>query len=295
MYSILPIEEQDLDILLALIDEVFDHVQKNTSSWVGLISDWDASVKMVREDTGEIIGFYFFNEEQQQTLHGQGLQGVAIGLKAEYRGKGLGKRLIQYPYEQLDYDYIWGHHLKTLNNLADWQKRRRWIGEQGNVYVTAGSLKGNPLKVVQEFPYHSQPDGYSCGCTVIRMVMDKLEIHPEESIPAIGAVCGTDSVTGTTDEKMKNGLAHYGISHEQNPTRGEEKEQLDWLNALLDKGQVFGLRGLVDGIKHWYLVFDRNEDYYYLNDPWLGRLVYHKDELLETWKPRAYDGFAIKL
>ncbi len=293
MYSILPIDESEIEEILSLADEIFEHVQKDTSTYVYFLTHWEISVKLTKDSTGEIIGFYLFNEDPLRELHGKGLQGVAIGLKEEYRGRGLGKRLICYPYEQLDYDYIWGNHLKGLNNLPDWQKRRKLIEDQGNVYVTAGSLRGNPFKLIKKFPYVAQPDGFSCGCTVLRMVMNKLSVYPEVMIPDIAAVCGTDSITGTTDVKMKKGLEYYGLEHHQNRTGGGEKEQLAYLDSLLAKGNVFALRGLVDGMKHWYLVFDRNEDYYYVNDPWLGRLVYHKEELLTTWRPREFDGFEI--
>jgi len=76
---------------------------------------------------------------------GRGIEGVAIFLKPEYRGKGLGKILIHYPYEGLskDFSYIWGGQEKQLDNLYYWLKRRELLYDTGSCFYTIASIKPN--------------------------------------------------------------------------------------------------------------------------------------------------------
>ena len=56
---------------------------------------------------------------------GRGIQGHALFLRSEFRNRGWGKRLIQYPYTLYPhFQYIWGGQEKNLFNLYDWLKRR---------------------------------------------------------------------------------------------------------------------------------------------------------------------------
>lgn len=132
-------------------------------------------------DNDCVIGGYFFNEESnilhefglteeklfwaERNIHrikknkrnmvrslihglkkhkGRGIEGVGLYLLPEYRNKGLGKALIQYPYEILcdQFSYIWGGQEKDLNNLFDWLKRRELIYDTGRCFYTIASLRG---------------------------------------------------------------------------------------------------------------------------------------------------------
>ena len=74
---------------------------------------------------------------------GKGIEGVAVFLKYEYQGQGLGRSLIQYPYHNLEHEfsYIWGGQEKLLNNLTDWLKRRELLYDSGECFYTITSLQ----------------------------------------------------------------------------------------------------------------------------------------------------------
>ena len=74
---------------------------------------------------------------------GRGIEGVAVFLKQEYRDKGLGRLLINYPYHHLqeNFSYIWGGQEKQLENLFDWLKRRELLYDTGDCFYTIGSLR----------------------------------------------------------------------------------------------------------------------------------------------------------
>lgn len=131
-------------------------------------------------DKNTIIGGYFFNEESNllhefgltreklnwaekniktvkkskrnmiqslleglQNHQGKGIEGVALYLDKNYRNRGLGRRLINYPYRYLssEFSYIWGGQEKDLHNLFDWLKRRELIYDTGRCFYTIGSLR----------------------------------------------------------------------------------------------------------------------------------------------------------
>lgn len=294
MYAILPITPADIPAVLRLAKPIFAGSGIDVKAYLEMETDWELSVKLVEKEKDLLVGFYLFNSEEFSGLHGRGIQGVALGVAADHRGKGAGKQLIQYSYS-LPYDYIWGRHLAYLNNRDHWAKRREIMLEGALGFLSASSLRGDPLKIVWEFPFIFQPDGVTCGCAVIKMLLMYLQKAPGATVEDIAKVCGTDALTGTTDKKMKKGLMAFGLKHQQNKTAGDAERQIHYLNQLLDAGDVFALRGLVGGSKHWYLVFSRNREWYYINDPWLGRKILSREELLATWAPRSYDGFRIFL
>ena len=73
---------------------------------------------------------------------GEGIEGVALFLHKDYRSRGLGRYLIEYPYEHLNkvFSHIWGGQEKDLNNIMDWLKRRELIYDTGRCFYTIGSL-----------------------------------------------------------------------------------------------------------------------------------------------------------
>jgi len=143
-YPISLIGKEDIDDVLELADKVFWDSGMDNKLYIGSNADWSISVKMV--DSDRIIGFYIFNKEglpfSNDKFSGKAVQGVALGIDEEYKGKGLGKKLIQYPYENLgnQFDYIWGMQLKSLKNIDDWLKRREIVADMGGMYITAGLL-----------------------------------------------------------------------------------------------------------------------------------------------------------
>lgn len=120
--------------------------------------DLDISKKLVLGD--KIIGAYLLGErdlfhflqtnsayckvllppEDVKWLRGKrGVQGVALVVLPEYKGRGYGKQLIDLP-SQLGYDYIWGEQLKSLGNLHHWLKRRQLVADCSGVHVTMQKL-----------------------------------------------------------------------------------------------------------------------------------------------------------
>jgi GNAT superfamily N-acetyltransferase len=74
------------------------------------------------------------------------LHGIHLAVLPEYKGKGLGKKLIKYS-ESIDFEYIWGTHHVFLNNREHWEKRRRVVVEiKGNVRENDGFYTLKDLK-----------------------------------------------------------------------------------------------------------------------------------------------------
>ncbi len=118
--------------------------------------DWSISKKLVVDD--KIIGFFLFNEknindivppeyalEDLSKYNRPGIEGIMLMVLPEYRGRGLGNCLKDLASTfRGKYDYVFGQQLKNLNNLNDWLKRRRLVGELpdfGGIYVTLADLK----------------------------------------------------------------------------------------------------------------------------------------------------------
>lgn len=70
---------------------------------------------------------------------GNGVEGVALGLKKAYRGQGLGRKLIDLP-RTLGYHYVWGEQHFALSNIEHWLTRRRLVLKRQSYYVTAEVL-----------------------------------------------------------------------------------------------------------------------------------------------------------
>jgi GNAT superfamily N-acetyltransferase len=69
----------------------------------------------------------------------RGVQGISFAVLPAYRGTGLGKRLVVYS-ENLNFDYIWGFHVKTLNNIDHWKKVRDVVIDDYSHYTTIKKL-----------------------------------------------------------------------------------------------------------------------------------------------------------
>jgi GNAT superfamily N-acetyltransferase len=81
----------------------------------------------VTKDEGKIVGGYFLANNPlpadvkgaEQYQGKKGIEGVALFVLPEYRGKGTGHALRDLPLH-LGADYIWGQHFEELNNLQPW-------------------------------------------------------------------------------------------------------------------------------------------------------------------------------
>ena len=70
-----------------------------------------------------------------------GVQGVALFLLPQYRNEGIGKQLREIPLSRLRVDYVWGEHLKELNNLPNWiGDGRTLIAEKDDCFITLKQL-----------------------------------------------------------------------------------------------------------------------------------------------------------
>ena len=146
-FIIEPIQGEDIEEVLEVLDVVFKKSGMDNKEYINGSADWDISVKMLDTETNKIVGAYVFNRfdggfaDMVDFDLGVGVQGVALGLLEEYKGLGLGKRLIDYPMEvlKLEFDFIWGLHLGNLNNADDWKKRRQIIEVDGG-FVSIGLL-----------------------------------------------------------------------------------------------------------------------------------------------------------
>lgn len=85
----------------------------------------------LRNEQDKLVGFYILQHDKwphgiasiEFDQKGNGVEGVCLALDKEYRGAGYGKWLINLP-QRLGYDFIWGRHMPSLNNLDHWKKRR---------------------------------------------------------------------------------------------------------------------------------------------------------------------------
>ena len=303
------IELGDFEEIIRISDIVFPDTigfnRKYIGSFLRNRRSRNISIKLVLN--GEIIGFYILIPQEFEKVRRyfkevdveKGLEGVALGLLSEYRGTGLGKKLINYPYTLTQYDYIFGEHFKHLNNMKDWEKRRLILNPNADIFISLGRLKPgiNESKgYIQKpnFEILQQTEGWNCGPTALFMAYKPMKNYKPSSIEEVSNLCGADNISGTTDARMLAGLTALNIKNARN-TETNGYNALLWLRNTLEDGNVFLLRGLVKGIKHWVLVteYDESTGLFTILDPWLG--VYHKAApgVNKIWEPRDYDGFVV--
>jgi hypothetical protein len=144
--------------------------------------------------------------------------------------------------------------------------------------------------------YYRQPDGYSCGATCVKMV--SLIYNTEQlDIETIKTICNTNPTTGTIETGIIAGLNTLNLPFRRSfgliPSIDED---ISYLQTIFNQKYVYIMRTLLQGVKHWVVVYDQVEpDYYLCLDPSLGIVNYHKDFLLEAHKLRDFDGFEIQL
>ena len=272
------------------------------NSYLALFNNKPVGCYLLAE--GDITRYQEFSKEDLSRYKNlKGVEGIALAVLPDYRNSGVGKTLREYP-KTLGYDYIYGEQLHSLNNLDKWLgSGRRMIANTGEVYVTLKDYKdnGKPNMLKESVDYNKhhlfQTNGYNCGPTAVAMVAKILGIENEKSsIDSLEEIMNCDSTTGTTDVGIKLGLDALGIKNERNPCLGEKLTSFITLNQTLKDGNIFVMRTLTRGVKHWILVIGmtkRKDIEYQVFDPWLGKITYSINEINRIWQPRDYDGFIV--
>lgn len=322
-----PIKKEDISECLEVCASALSHVMSKSGvkGYTASAADWDISVKA--EYGGKIVGCYVLNKQPIGNLdycnieslrrykNLKGVQGVALAVLPEYRDLGIGKKLRQYPLKA-GYDYIWGLHLKSLHNIDNWVKfGRRVVCDSGGMFTTLMDISPKAKEMTAKYnnlnkekrqikkkkitegefqEFHSfQMAGHTCGPTCIKMVADYLGVgysHIDEIIE----LCGCNTKTGTIDTGIKNALDSLGVKNQQNLFHKDDSSAMDFLDSLLGDGDIFIMRTLTRGIKHWIIVYGKRGNEYLIADPWLGKITYGAPEILQIWSPREFDGFVVK-
>ena len=220
-----------------------------------------------------------------------GIEGVQLSLLPEYRDRGIGKLLINH-VSTLGYPYIFGQHYETLGNMDHWAKRRKilgyyLVGDNTKIYLTLGDYESKSEPTIELI---HQKEEYTCGNTVLEMLCKYYGLGYD--IQNLIDMCGTNSDIGTTGEMMLKGIKSIKFAY-THLTPGTVNNLKTADELIGDKKDFLILRGLVRGVKHWVLVSNIKDGKYEVYDTWLGHYFLDKNQIIEIWKPRQYEGFII--
>ncbi len=137
-----------------------------------------------------------------------------------------------------------------------------------------------------------QQEGHTCGVACIQMVLSYVTGKNKDT-EELKTACECSTTTGVTDVGMKKGLEFAGLHSERNLRYKEEETAINYLDRILDKNNVFIMRTLTRGIKHWIVIYKKSNEKYKVLDPWLGVIQYNQDKILDIWSARDYDGFEV--
>ena len=154
-------------------------------------------------------------------------------------------------------------------------------------------FKRKDMKDDKTFPHRSQSKGYNCGPTSIRIIADFLKYPESITDEYIEKISGTNTQYGCTDVNMARGLNTLGIKNKRIVNDTEEVSMTN-LKQSLKNGFNVVLRTLTKGIKHWIVVYKFDKNLFYCSDPWLGKITYTYDQIVDIWKPRDFDAFIIE-
>jgi GNAT superfamily N-acetyltransferase len=150
-----PKDAQTYDQAVKLSVNEFVGLEQDAYSWIHKISD--PILSLIASVNGDIIGSYLlgrrqildglreegvpftFYEDLSRYTNKTGIEGVALAVKPEWRGRGIGRDLISAS-ESVRADYIWGMAYKHLANVKHWTKRRRLVAESDEIFVTLKDL-----------------------------------------------------------------------------------------------------------------------------------------------------------
>lgn len=139
-----------------------------------------------------------------------------------------------------------------------------------------------------------QEQGHTCGPTCIQMLANFFDLDQKDDIDGIIQMCGCNTTTGTVDTGIKSALEKLKLPNIRNPYLGNEEKSMSWLLKMLTNGNIFVMRTLTKGAKHWIIVYGVDSDNQYLvADPWLGMIKYNEKQILGIWAPRDFDGFMV--
>ncbi len=157
-------EDQGSTVFTKITDELLPALEVAMKAAFPGQADWvfgycmqygDPELSVVAVDGDQrVIGFYILGDrdvlmgtasmektEDLTPYEGKkGVEGIALGVIPEARGKGIGNRLKDYP-QRLGFDYVWGLQLAELNNLQHWLKRRRLVAKTKSMYATLQDFK----------------------------------------------------------------------------------------------------------------------------------------------------------
>ena len=126
------------------------------------------------------------------------------------------------------------------------------------------------------------------------MVADSLGIAYKD-FDKVKQLCELSPDTGTSHTGMAHALKALGIEHHRNPNIGQEQRSMDLLSHTLEQGNLFIMRTMTRGEKHWVVAYSMQEHIYSIADPWLGLIQYKERGVLRIWRPRSYDGFVVTM
>lgn len=159
--------------------------------------------------------------------------------------------------------------------------------------VPQPELSGSPRGLLR-LPQRRQTNGYNCGPTCIRIVLDHLEFRSDLSLDELWDIMGTNTKTGTTEIEMERGLRASKLNylHLSPGSLTNDRVALEYLRSQLDSDQIVFLRTLVYGCKHWVLVHGHVPGREFLvTCPSMGYTTWSSDYLVESWSARDYDHF----
>ena len=70
---------------------------------------------------------------------------------------------------------------------------------------------------------------------------------------------------------------------------------MNLLNKTVEEGNVFIMRTLTKGVKHWIVIYGKKDNVFLVADPWLGKIKYDTKQIINIWEPRDFDGFVVYL
>lgn len=147
--SIRPIRPDDMARIEPRLPEVYGSTGLDLATILRVINHYDPALSIVSEEKGSLSGFYLLALRTIPPVDPgyillkdlKGIEGVALGVFSEYRGRGIGRKLMDYPAMLKGIDYIWGYQLKSLHNLDHWMKRRKLYFENDHLYITYQIIK----------------------------------------------------------------------------------------------------------------------------------------------------------
>ena len=143
-----------------------------------------------------------------------------------------------------------------------------------------------------DFPNLRQTKEYNCGPTALLIILNFLKYPSNISESYLEDITGTNNISGCTDVNMKKGLDTLGVPYKRILNQPTEKSISDLTEALNNNYPVI-LRTLTKEIKHWIVVYGLHNNIFYCSDPWLGKITYTLEQIIDIWKPRQFDAFIV--